>query len=75
VPWLARGYGVSQLVSPFSGQSQYGHGGVAWPAVVRMMARCRGLLVAMEFHDREWGDGRRAVACELKESRGKRVED
>ena len=34
-----------------------------------------GLLVAMEFHGREWGDGRRAVACELKESRGKRVED
>jgi len=24
---------------------------------------------------REWGDGRRVVACELKESRGKRVED
>ena len=44
-------------------------------AMARMMARCRGLLVAMEFHGGEWEDGRHAVACELKETRGKRVED
>jgi len=46
-------------------------------AVARMMALCHGLLVAMEFRGREWGDGRRAAARvraegEKRKSRGNR---
>ena len=44
-------------------------------AVARMMAQCRGLLMAMEFRGREWGDGRhrggvRAEGDQRKTSRG-----